>query len=77
MDYSFSGTPVRVRPDHMTVFWGAAPHCVTNVIGSGQVINVYVSFSQVLHWGLPAPFIDRGKKLEKVSAPVPGAASPV
>ena len=58
MDYSFSGTPVRVRPDRMTVFWGAAPHCVTNAIGSGQVINVYVSFSQVLHWGLPAPFID-------------------
>ena len=58
MEYSFSGTPVRVRQGSMTVFWGASPHCVTDVFGTGQVVNVYVSLSQVLHWGLPAPFID-------------------
>lgn len=58
MEYSFSGTPVRVPQGRMTVFWGASPHGVTDVFGDGQVINLYVSFSQVLHWGLPAPFID-------------------
>lgn len=58
MDYSFTGTAVTVKPGRMTVFWGAAPHRVIDVRGSGQVVNVYVSFSQVLRWGLPTPFVD-------------------
>ncbi len=59
MEYSFSGTPVRVPERRMTVFWGAIPHSVTNVVGDGHIVNLYVAFPRVLQWGLPAGFIDK------------------
>lgn len=58
MQYSFSGTKVDAKRDHLTVFWGAVPHCVTEVEGVGETFNVYIDFSQLLSWNLPDSFID-------------------
>lgn len=58
MIYSFSGTKVKASRDHLTIFWGAIPHCVTEVIGRGETLNVYIDFSQLLGWNLPGGFID-------------------
>lgn len=58
MEYSFSGTPVERRSGSLTLFWGAAPHGVTKVSGDGEIINIYISFSQILRWGLPESFLN-------------------
>ncbi|MAF00501.1 MAG: AraC family transcriptional regulator [Geminicoccus sp.] len=58
MEYSFSGTSVVRRSGSLTLFWGASPHGVTRVDGDGEIINIYVSFSQILRWGLPEPFLN-------------------
>ena len=58
MEYSFSGTHVRVARERMTVFWGSVPHGVINVTGKGRAVNVYLSLAQLLKWGLPKPFIE-------------------
>lgn len=58
MQYSFSGTKVNARRDHLTIFWGAIPHCVTDVSGKGETFNVYIDFSQLLSWNLPDNFVD-------------------
>lgn len=58
MEYSFSGTPVCVPRARMTIFWGAVPHGVTDVTGSGTAVNIYVSLAQLLKWGLPKTFIE-------------------
>ncbi|WP_421723580.1 helix-turn-helix domain-containing protein [Bauldia sp.] len=57
MEYSFSGKPVRIPENRLTIFWGAVPHCVTSVTGTGQIVNVYVSLSQLLSWKLPQRFV--------------------
>ncbi|MDE0307678.1 MAG: helix-turn-helix domain-containing protein [Albidovulum sp.] len=53
LEYSFSGTKVCLPRNRMTVFWGAMPHGVTNVRGDGMIVNIYISLSQLLKWGLP------------------------
>jgi AraC-like DNA-binding protein len=58
MDYSFSGTQTTLAPGHLTVFWGAAPHVVTDVRGSGLITNIYLSLGQFIRWGLPTEFVD-------------------
>lgn len=58
MSYSFSGTKVSAFPDRLIVFWGAVPHCVTEVRGAGKIVNVYVGFSELLSWQLPDSFVD-------------------
>lgn len=58
MDYSFSGTSVTASAERMTVFWGAVPHRVADVRGQGEIVNIYVTFSQMLGWGLPDLFVD-------------------
>ena len=58
MEYSFSGRSVRVPERRMTAFWGAVPHSVTQVIGDGRIINLYVSFPRVLQWALPTGFVE-------------------
>ena len=57
--YSFSGERVVVPRNRLTVFWGAIPHCVNQVNGSGSIVNVYVSLFQTLKWGLPKSFTDK------------------
>ncbi|MCP4382598.1 MAG: helix-turn-helix domain-containing protein [Hyphomicrobiales bacterium] len=57
MEYSMAGAPVRIRENRLTIFWGAVPHCVTEVTGKGQIINVYISLSQFLGWKLPQHFV--------------------
>lgn len=57
--YSFSGTSVTVPRRRLTVFWGAVPHGVADVIGTGKIVNVYVSLFQTLKWGLPKQFTDK------------------
>ncbi len=54
LEYSFSGRPVPLPPNRITVFWGAVPHCVTDVQGVGVITNVYLSLGQLLHWSLPS-----------------------
>ena len=58
MDYSMAGKPVHVPQHRMTVFWGAVPHCVTNVDGTGVIVNVYLSLPSVVRWGLPTHFLE-------------------
>jgi AraC family transcriptional regulator, melibiose operon regulatory protein len=58
MEYSFSGTKVKTMRDRLTVFWGAMPHCVTQVFGKGETLNVYIDFSHLLSWNLPNKFVD-------------------
>jgi len=58
MQYSFSGKPVLVPPDRITLFWGGAPHRVTDVDGTGTVTNVYLSLGQFLRWTLPAELVE-------------------
>lgn len=42
----------------MVCFWGAAPHGVVQVRGKGDMVNVYISFAQILQWGLPTHITD-------------------
>ena len=58
MTYSFSGQTVEVEPDRLVLFWGAAPHRVTDVEGQGLTTNIYLSLGQVLRWALPKPLVD-------------------
>lgn len=58
MTYSFSGAPARLLGNRITVFWGAAPHRVTNVTGVGQITNIYLSLGQFVRWRLPTELVD-------------------
>ncbi len=58
MEYSFSGTLVRAGRQKLVVFWGAVPHGVTDVQGSGSIVNVYLSLAQLLKFGLPELFVE-------------------
>lgn len=58
MSYSFSGKVAELRPDCLTVFWGAAPHRVFDVSGKGQITNIYLSLGQFVRWGLPANLVE-------------------
>lgn len=58
MTYSFSGTPAQLTGDRLTLFWGAAPHRVTNVDGVGLITNIYLSLGQFVRWGLPTELVD-------------------
>jgi AraC-like DNA-binding protein len=58
MTYSFSGAPAPLKPDRLTVFWGAAPHRVIDVVGKGQITNIYLSLGQFIRWGLPKEMVD-------------------
>lgn len=58
MTYSFSGTPAQLTSDRITLFWGAAPHRVTNVHGVGLITNIYLSLGQFVRWDLPAELVD-------------------
>lgn len=58
MEYSFSGQSIAAPDERMVVFWGAVPHCVKNVKGDGNTVNIYIAFSQMLNWNLPDNFVD-------------------
>ena len=58
MTYSFSGQTVVVEPERLIIFWGAAPHRVTDVRGDGRTTNIYLSLGQVLRWSLPKALVD-------------------
>ncbi len=58
LEYSFSGRPVKLPPNRITIFWGAAPHCVTEVEGVGVITNVYLSLGRLLHWSLPSEMVN-------------------
>ncbi len=58
IEYSFSGKRVRLPQSRMAVFWGAVPHGVIDVIGEGQIVNVYISLAQVLMWRFPKSFFE-------------------
>lgn len=58
MEYSFSGKSISAPDDKMVVFWGGVPHCVKNVTGEGNTVNIYIAFSQMLNWNLPDEFVD-------------------
>ncbi len=57
MQYSFSGVPVPVKRDSLTIFWGAQPHRVLSVTPGGEITNIYVSLGQFLRWGLPEELV--------------------
>ena len=57
LEYSFSGRSVPLLPNRITVFWGAVPHCVTDVEGVGVITNVYLSLGQLLNWSLPSAMV--------------------
>jgi AraC-like DNA-binding protein len=58
MTYSFSGQLLTLDPERITVFWGAAPHRVTNVNGNGKITNIYLSLGQFIRWGLPGAMVE-------------------
>ena len=58
MIYSFSGSPAQLTGDRVTVFWGAAPHRVTDVEGVGLITNIYLSLGQFVRLGLPTELVD-------------------
>lgn len=58
MDYSFSGEEVALKSERLTVFWGAAPHKVANVYGTGKITNIYLSLGQFIRWGLPTEMVE-------------------
>ena len=58
MTYSFSGNEACLKANSMTVFWGASPHRVTNVVGKGLITNIYLSLGQFVRWGLPTEMVD-------------------
>lgn len=58
MTYSFSGQAALLRSDRITVFWGAAPHRVSDVAGEGQITNIYLTLGQFVRWGLPKEMAD-------------------
>lgn len=58
MTYSFSGAAAALKPDRLTVFWGAAPHRVIDVAGQGVITNIYLSLGQFIRWGLPKEMVD-------------------
>ncbi len=58
LEYSFSGRQVKLPPNRITIFWGAVPHCVTDVEGVGIITNVYLSLGRLLHWSLPSEMVN-------------------
>jgi AraC-like DNA-binding protein len=58
MTYSFSGHKAVIVSNRLTIFWGAAPHRVTDVTGQGLTTNIYLSLGQFLRWSLPKPLVD-------------------
>lgn len=58
MTYSFSGASAALTRNRLTVFWGAAPHRVTEVRGKGLITNLYLSLGQFIRWGLPKDMVD-------------------
>ena len=58
MEYSFSGQKAKLTSDRLTVFWGAAPHKVSGVIGKGQITNIYLSLGQFMRWGLTSDLVN-------------------
>lgn len=58
LEYSFSGRAVTLPSNRITIFWGAAPHCVTDVEGAGVITNVYLSLGRLLHWSLPSEMVN-------------------
>lgn len=57
MVYAFSGQTAKLEPDRLVVFWGAAPHKVTDVTGDGRITNIYLSLGQFVRWGLPSEMV--------------------
>lgn len=57
MEYSFSGQTTKLEPNRLVVFWGAAPHKVTDVSGDGHITNIYLSLGQFVRWGLPSHLV--------------------
>jgi AraC-like DNA-binding protein len=61
LTYLFGGTPVRIRPGEVGVFWAAMPHrlvdCVDN--WNSYVCWLHVPLDIVLKWGLPEDAMSR------------------
>lgn len=57
LDYSFSGQVAKLKANRLVVFWGAAPHKVTDVYGEGRITNIYLSLGQFVRWGLPSDLV--------------------
>lgn len=58
MDYSFGGRIVSVPRDRFCIFWGAQPHRVLHVRGTGKITNAYVSLEEFWSWPLPKDFVN-------------------
>ena len=57
--YSFSGRIVQVPRDRVTLFWGAIPHSVRDVKDTGRIVNIYISLSRFLSWGIATSFLEQ------------------
>lgn len=57
MVYSFSGVPVEIKSNAISMFWGAQPHRVLSVTPGGEITNIYLSLGQFLRWGLPEDLV--------------------
>lgn len=57
MVYSFSGQKAHLLPNQLTVFWGASPHRVNDVQGTGNITNIYLSLGQFMRWNLPSDLV--------------------
>jgi AraC-like DNA-binding protein len=57
MKYSFSGRTAHLDANRLVVFWGAAPHRVTDVVGEGRITNIYLTLGQFVRWGLPSELV--------------------
>lgn len=73
MKYSFSGQKAHVLPNQLTVFWGAAPHRVIDVVGKGQITNIYLSLGQFIRWGLPSSLVNAVLSGHVISCSSPAA----
>lgn len=71
MEYSFSGQKAKLTSDRLTVFWGAAPHKVSDVVGKGQITNIYLSLGQFMRWGLPSDLVNTVLSGNVISASQP------
>ena len=71
MEYSFSGQKTKLTSDRLTVFWGAAPHKVSDVVGKGQITNIYLSLGQFMRWGLPFDLVNTVLSGNVISASQP------
>ena len=63
---------VWVEPDHITLFWAQFEHQTTQVIGSGEIINLNLPLENLSELNLPADLLSQLFQGQMIQVPITG-----